>query len=392
MTIKAFAFEVQSSLSKVSGIALKRSHVHEVLAALFGFASYAALTKHRVIAQHDGSLPEVRLNLPRGANRAMELGYVPPEPPLIAAAAASAIEAARIYVVPLDAVLYQLDIVFDDPHPIGADARPDRRGADASDFDEEDESEDDGMFFALDFRSSLLRESLTRMAEGGNALAHLALARLCDETLTDLSEEGGDGRFWFEQQQSGRLLKGVEIEWAEAYRLKLKAISSRQDHLRRAAALGNAEAALRQLEIEPTDENFGPAACLAGVNQAARLAHVALFLGREEDARRALRVLAMKGDTTAMQELASGLETDPKEAWTWVHLARLLGVDVMAYHAVGEDGLPADADEPGPIYAAGGFHLDTLPDVEDLEALEAARLIFAKLVVRGSAGELRQQR
>ncbi|WP_431265821.1 hypothetical protein ACQ859_11075 [Roseateles chitinivorans] len=51
--------------------------------------------------------------------------------------------------------------------------------------------------------------------------------------------------------------------------------------MRRAVELGSAEAALRQLEIEPTDENFEHAAGLAGVKQAARLAEVALFFGRE---------------------------------------------------------------------------------------------------------------
>ena len=44
MTIKAFAFEVQSMLRESHGTSIKRSHIHEVLAALFGYASYAALT------------------------------------------------------------------------------------------------------------------------------------------------------------------------------------------------------------------------------------------------------------------------------------------------------------------------------------------------------------
>lgn len=371
MTIKALAFEVQSSLSRASGVALKRSHAHEVLAALFGFASYAALTQHLVLAQHDGSAPEVLLDLQRAAGRAAELGYLPPGPPLIAAATASAVEAARIYVIPLEAVLYQLGIEFDEI-PRAVVERLDEK-----------ERNDDGMFFALDVGSTVLRESLTRLADGGSALAHFALARLYEETLTDMSEEGGDGRFWFEQQQRGRQLNGVEIEWAAAYGVKQDALTSRQDHLRRAVELGNAEAALRQVEIDPTDANFDQAARLAGVRQAARLAHVALFLGRDEDAAKVLRVLASNGDTTAMKQLAGGLETNLKEAWTWVHLAKLLGVDVMAYDAVGEDGLSADADEPGPIYAAGGFHLDSLPNDEALEALQVAHHIYAKLVARG---------
>lgn len=389
MTIKAFAFEVQSKLSNASGIALKRSHVHEVLAALFGFSSYAALTNQRVIAQHDGGLPVLKLDVQRAASRAMELGYLPPGPPLIAATAASAVEAARICVLPIDAVLYELGVEFDDPQTLDSDVHRDSGGTEAHDFDEEDEGDDDGMLFSLDLTSPLLRESLTRLADAGNALAHLALAKLCDETLVDLDEEGGDGRFWFEEQQRGRRLEGVEIEWAAAYRQKLEATTSRAVHLRHAIQLGNAEAALRQSEIEPTDENFDQAARLAGVKQAARLADLALVLGRDEDARQALRVLAMRGDTSAMKELAGGLEKNLKEAWTWVHLARMLGVDVMAYHAVGENGWPADADESGPIYASGGFDLEDLPNEEDLEALKAARQIFENLSATGSAGETR---
>ncbi len=85
MTIKAFAFRVQSMLRESHGTSIKRSHVHEVLAALFGYASYAALSKQRLLAQHDGSLPGLELDVAKAAARAVELGYMPPEPPLIAA-------------------------------------------------------------------------------------------------------------------------------------------------------------------------------------------------------------------------------------------------------------------------------------------------------------------
>lgn len=70
MTIKKFAFEVQSSLSKAYGIELKRSHVHEVLAALFGFASYTALTTQRVLAQHDDPGTAIPLDVAGAAARA----------------------------------------------------------------------------------------------------------------------------------------------------------------------------------------------------------------------------------------------------------------------------------------------------------------------------------
>jgi hypothetical protein len=172
-------------------------------------------------------------------------------------------------------------------------------------------------------------------------------------------------RYWFEQLQSGRVLTGVELEWAEAYRDRSADRHSRDHHWRRAAALGSAEAALRIAEQMPCDDNFELAARVAGARHANRLGELELRCERLDDARKWFRLAAESGDTDAMKLLASELETDLKEAWTWVHLAELLGVNVMECHAVGEHGLPADSDEAGPIYAAGGFELDQLPDVVD---------------------------
>lgn len=56
----------------------------------------------------------------------------------------------------------------------------------------------------------------------------------------------------------------------------------------------------------------------------------------------------------------------------WEHLAG----------RVGEDGLPADADEAGPIYGAGGFELDHLSQGEDEAATRRARGIFSVIADR----------
>lgn len=375
-------------LRESHGTSIKRSHVHEVLAALFGYASYAALSNQRLLAQHDGSLPELKLDVAKAASRAVELGYMPPGPPLMATLIASAVEAERIFVVPLDAALIQLRVEFDDDSHLATDAKSvNQAGMEDREEADDDDDDEDSMFFCLEVTSPFLRESLMRMADAGNAIAHVALTRVYEEMLAYMdgsgtSPDGADGRFWFEQHKAGRDLQGVEAEWADAYFRKHEALRMRNEHLRQAIELGNAQAALRQAEIDPTDENFELAASRAGIKEAARLARIAMFLGRDADACPPLRALAMAGDTSAMRELAGGLETDLKQAWTWVHLANLLGVDVMAYHAVGDDGLPADADEAGPTYAAGGFHLDDLSEAEDLEALQAARQIHEKLVTR----------
>lgn len=378
MTIKKFAFEVQSSLRKAHGVDLKRSHVHEVLAALFGFASYTALTSQRVLAQHDGRAPAAPLDIAGAAARASDLGYSPPMPPIIATLTAEAADAACLSVFTIDGVLDTLGIESSGDEP--------DEPADGSSGDDGDVTADDWervhkeRLTSIDLDSAVLRESLLRMAEAGSASAHLALALLDEELLEDEWSGINDGVYWFEQQQSGRILTGVELEWAEAYRLKQKVRASREEHLRLAAALGSAEAALRRAEEEPGVETFELAARVAGSRYADRLGDLALSLGREEDARKWLRVAAQQGDTEAMKTLATELEPDLKDAWTWVHLAKLLGRDVMAYHAVGDDGLHADADEAGPIYAAGGFELDRLPDDVDENARHRARELYEAIV------------
>ena len=376
MTIKAFAFEMQSRLSQASGIDLKRSHVHEILASLFGYASYAAMSTQRLLAQHDGSVA-VPLDISRAAARALDLGYAPPAPPFIAAAIANAAVAERLCVITMDAVLTELGIDAEGDVPVRSGGE--LHGPREADDGEEPEDLDVTLMFAIERESNVLRESLNRMASSGSASAHLALAQLDDEMLSEHSEGSTDGRYWYEQLQAGRALASVELDWANAYRHKLDLQASRDSHLRMAISLGNAEAALTRLESEPSVENFEHAARLAGPAQASRLGHLALMFQREEDARTWLRIAARRGDTAAMKMLADGLEPDLKDAWTWVHLAKLLGVDVMADHAVGDDGLPADADEAGPIYAAGGFDLHPLSGQEHAEALAEARRIFEDL-------------
>ena len=374
MTIKAFAFEVQSRLNQASGVNLKRSHVHEILAALFGYASYAALSTQRVLAQHDASVA-VPLDISRAATRALELGYAPPEPPLIAAAIANSAEAERLCVITMDAVLTELGLVGDVPFPSGNRAH----GVHVPDAEEGEEDLDLTLMFAIERESNILRESLNRMADSQSASAHLALAKLDDDVLSEYAEGSPDGRYWYEQLQAGKELGDVELDWANAYRHKLELQASKDSHLQLAISLGSAEAALTRLESEPSIENFEQAARLAGPAQAFRLGHLALFFQRQEDARTWLRIAARRGDTASMKILADGLEPELKDAWTWVHLAKLLGVNVMAYHAVGDDGLPADADEAGPIYAEGGFDLDPLSDQEHAEAAAEARRIFEGL-------------
>lgn len=192
MTIRKFAFEVQSSLRTAHGIDLKRSHVHEVLAALFGFASYTALTAQRVLAQHDASRTELPFDIAGAAARMLDLGYAPPMPPIIAAVAARAAEAERLCVVTIDDVLASLGI------QIGSED-PNQRADSASveyEFEEADgERPTERHWLSIDPESEFLRESLLRMADAQSASAHLALAQLDEEFLEDGLGDIDDGSY-----------------------------------------------------------------------------------------------------------------------------------------------------------------------------------------------------
>ena len=43
MTIKAFVHTTQLELKDVLGISLKRSHIYEMIAAAYGYSTYASL-------------------------------------------------------------------------------------------------------------------------------------------------------------------------------------------------------------------------------------------------------------------------------------------------------------------------------------------------------------
>lgn len=371
MTIQKTAFEVQSALRSAHGIDIKRSHVHEILAALLGHASFAAMSSHCVIAQFLGQASSRPLDIVGAAQRAQALGYAPPGPPVIVSVGAEALNTHRLCAMKLDDLLSALGLAD------STEDSPDFSG----DADFEDVPPDSAdSWLELDLEADRLRDELVRLATGGSASAHLALTRLIEEQLNeDDPTEGPDGRYWSDQLEAGRALSGVELEWAETYQRHRQLRAQRKSHLVSAATLGNAEAAIQLAEDDFSSEAFDAAALLAGNQQARRLGELALEHGREETARTWLRLAAAQGDVWAMKVLASELEEDLMDAWAWVHLARLLGTDVMAYHAVGEYGLPADADEAGPIYADGGFELDRLSEQADKDSRARAEMMLERI-------------
>ena len=62
MTIKELAYSTQQHLQTATGAQFKRAHIYELLAASFGFNSYAALSSEAVFTKDSLTTPGERFN------------------------------------------------------------------------------------------------------------------------------------------------------------------------------------------------------------------------------------------------------------------------------------------------------------------------------------------
>ena len=369
MSIKDLCFRAQSALQSQHGIAAKRSHLHEVLAALFGYGSHAALGAEAIYAQTEDGGPPATVDREVATSRAQRCGYSPSESGVVASVLEELAERERLCITTVRVVLAQIQ---------GEDGVDRELFSDVSAGDDEPEALASSAAPQLDLDSSILKASLESAADRGSADAHLALALLLDvdeDDEDDTPAPGLDGSYWFEQMQSGRKLTGTELEWALAYQESKLRREACVRHLQQAAAGGVAEAALRLAELSRDEHTFSTALKKVAPEQAARLAEVALELGREGDALELLRTAAATGDVDAMRLLADRLRDD-EEAWMWVYVAELCGHDMRRAEAIHEDGTPYDDDVGGPVFVAVEFDRPALADAADARARAQADQIF----------------
>ena len=348
MSIKQLCFDAHSQLRDQHGIAVRRAHLYELLAALLGFNSHAALATDAVIGQVRQARRFNNDDLTRLSKRCSALGYPSAESQRIVEAITALAETHRLLAVD---VKYLVQRVAGD--------------ADGWDVDDEEMPDDVGIDQAspwqdapdLDLDSPLLIDGLEQLAAKDHADAHYALALLLQ---CEVPEER-DGH-WYRQQLAGRRLDGPEKEWADDYAAALVRFERYRQHLAAAARLGRSDAALAWAELTGEEADFRHAQSLAAPEDATRLLDLADQLGTSATVLPLLRQAALAGDVEAMRSLAEDFEPDPVEAWTWVHLAELCGTDLTRMEAVYEDGSPADDDIPGNIFAVGGI------DVPDISA------------------------
>ncbi len=351
MNIKELAYSAQQHLLTCTGNTFKRSHVYELLAAAYGFNTYAAFSSQAVFTQQRSEENRPLQHVADIRERGVALG--------LASVA--------------DAISSELPVFLAD-HQIDVVKIPDLVSALRDDYDDwGGHPEWDEEF------PPILLEGLEVAAAKGNALAHVALALI----HTPGEDEEVGSSHWYLQERKGRVLTGVEKEWADAYAHKLLNAEKHAFHLREAARLGNADALLGLAEYfdDPSffEHDHGPV-----THDPMQVAEIAEQLGRTVDVQRWLTIAAKDGDTDAMRRLIEEFDhEDLSRCWQWLYLAQLLGTDLTrnAYYAINEDGSPYDDDVGGPAFVDGvdGVELAPLNAQEDAIARRAAEELYSRL-------------
>ncbi len=372
MTIKELAYAAQRHIQSRTDSVFKRSHVYELLAAAFGFDSYAALGCTAVLTLRRSHAPPSSENGSLIRRRCLALGYPPTTADVVASEVSGFVADRR-----LDVVGYaDLIAMLRDGEWRWGDDQFWVEPTDEDDMPAQTWSVLDG-----DEISATLVGSLESAAGKGSALAHYALALIYAPGEDDEPEVGSS--YWYSQEQQGRVLTGVEKAWADAHAQRIRTEEMYAHHLREAARLGCDDALLVMAE-RFDDPAFFENAQRSVMEDPAKVAEIAERLGRRKDAKRWLTIAADAGDTEAMRQLIENYGRDDLEqSWMWVYLARLLGTDLMRdeYYAINDDGTPYDDDVGGPAFVDGrdGVKLDPLDTEKDAAARIAAEQHFKRL-------------
>lgn len=403
MTLKELAHIAQQTLQTRAGCPVKRSHVHELLAAAFGHRSWAAFLSKSVLADAGvGSAPTG--GLPGLIGRAVQLGYEQQAAATVATTLQTLIAEHRLSAVSL-ADLHAALL------PAAQVADRDELDADDDDIDDDEEGWDDeppkaappasGPAREQLLGSPMLLSSLDQAAGPANPQGHFLLAALyrC----------GRPNPYLYEESLKGRVLTAIERGWVDDYLRFEPQYRKYEAHLK-AAALGGVRAAALEYGTEFDNPVFiALAERLTGEVDALEMARHAsnaearerwLRTAAELGSRTALEALASQGNAWAEDQVAEWADPDwlrsaaeraldagdIARAWTWQYLALEHGVDLTrstmaAYHDGGErDGQFYDDDYGGPLYVDGdeGMVLPGLDPPSHEMAKAKAEAIFSR--------------
>ena len=398
MMFKALARAAHQSLQARAGCNICHSHVHELLAAAFGYRTWAALTADALLADHGvGQAPQDSAE-PQITGRALQLQYGQAEALAMADALGEFIADKQLRRVRWATLAPLLRMARRSEAP-GEHEENGDADEDLQDWDDTSRLSENASTFPREqfLASGLLLESLEQAATK-DPHAHQVLAALfrCSKPNTYL----------YAESQKGRQLTASERGWVEQYLLLAPRYARYEAHLKAAAEAGVRAAALEYGVAFERPEFITLAERLNGDVDPEQMARVATSLeartrwlrrAAEAGSHRAVEDLADLGDPWAQERVAplAGLhwlrdaaeralaEGDPVRAWIWQYVALARGEDLTlstlaARHDGGSnDGEFYDSDFGGPLYVDGDEGL-ALPELERNQHGEAQAKAKAK--------------
>lgn len=364
MKLSAFCYSLHS---KLDHLPVSRSHLFELVAAYFGYRTYAGFLTDALPLVGEGLEPHGPTpNSQLFRERGHLLGYDPAHTQAILSATGSSIKAANLIVASYRAAAVGL-----------------RASIEGAIGDEEIEH-----WFSPPYRQAL---EVLASQDDPKALYILALLHTSDTDDEDFEDHPNP--YWYQMRQQGRMLSGPEAEFADAYESWHLQREKFEAHLRRAAELGLPDA-LFELSRRFQEQGFFESqkaidSCSFGRRE---IAEVAAQFGRKDAARVLLVAAAEQGDIDAMSDFIDKHgQQDPVSAWKWFYVAKKLGTDLTQDHyvAIHEDDSPYDDDIGGNAFVGGygGIELPHLAAPDQDAAQEMARALSGKLNVRRNNAE-----
>lgn len=227
------------------------------------------------------------------------------------------------------------------------------------------------------FLSEQLMKALNAVAAKGSFAAHVILAEAYADAIRN-SGAGREGVYWWQQSQSGRVLSGVEKEWADNYVSYME--RKRQVPAWKQKVAWHLEEALRLCGRSDAD----------GAIDWDYMSSLADEFELQQSRSQFLKKAAEHGNIDAMRTWID--ENDAAdECWMFFYLAQMLGVDLTAERsfAITEDGSPYDDDVGGPSYVDEypGVELPAMSEEQKKAAKQKAEALFQAIEQRKAVQE-----
>lgn len=373
MSTKEQAYRAQAVLQAAGITSIKRSHIHELLAASLGYASHAAFQHDATWCNTPLTVAGIQLSMESMRARCVELGLTPDEG-IGATNALIPFQLEQGYAaVRFEALIAAVNIFEEDPSwnqwvstEIMEPGRHD-------------------VMFHFEHQSVLLQGLEAAVARGVGA-AHYAIAKLLEGEADMYPAE--EERFKKHFRRAG-VWQTPFVSFAEVEADPLRAEEKYRHHLFEAARSGDLRALIETAErfSDPAILDHAPSEAINPM----LMVHLASEHENDEKLRYWLTAAAREGNVGAMRELILAYNEPLEQAWVWMHLSRLLGRDLSQdhYDLVHENGAHYDDDVGGPGYPVGddGIELEAMPRAADAVARAEAKRLMGMIKAQHATDE-----